>query len=259
MHCLTRLSVVFLALACNTAFADSITIGAEDDAAPWSYADGTGYVNDLVKAAYAAVGWEVKYHVLPYPRCKFMTEEGTLPGCFSASNTAETSVGMQFPNQPVFSAHNVLFAREDSPLKGCHPEDWGHPISVAFVKEYEYGDSVVKLQKSGDIKSEVVTSEAFSLRMLAARRIDAALITVDEVNRIELVATLAGVKNRFKKVCDFGGEPAFLGISRKHPKGAAALDAFNRGMAILAKNGTITKLQTAWAKKAIELEAAKNH
>ena len=32
---------------------EQVTLGAEDDAGPWSYADGTGYVNDVVKAAFA--------------------------------------------------------------------------------------------------------------------------------------------------------------------------------------------------------------
>ena len=36
--------------------ANALEIAVEDDAAPWSQPDGTGYANDLVRAAFAAVG-----------------------------------------------------------------------------------------------------------------------------------------------------------------------------------------------------------
>ena len=58
---------------------------------------------------------------------------------------------------------------------------------------------------------------------------------------------------------DFSAEPAYLGISRNHPLGASALDAFNRGMAIITKDGTVKKLQETWAKRAVSLESAKTH
>lgn len=53
-------------------------IGAEDDAAPWSYADGTGYVNDVVRAAFQRSGRQVQYKVMPYARCKAMVLSGKL-------------------------------------------------------------------------------------------------------------------------------------------------------------------------------------
>jgi hypothetical protein len=40
--------------------AQSIVVGAEDDAAPWSYADGSGYANDIVRLAFERAGWSVR-------------------------------------------------------------------------------------------------------------------------------------------------------------------------------------------------------
>ena len=75
-----------LASAAATADATKqVTLGVEDDAGPWSYANGSGYANDLVKAAYAAAGWQVTLQVLPYARCKALAMAGKLAGCFSAS------------------------------------------------------------------------------------------------------------------------------------------------------------------------------
>lgn len=239
--------------------AQTVTIGAEDDAAPWSYADGTGYVNDLVRTAFQAVQWQVNYRVLPYARCKLLTERGELDACFSTSKTPETLVHLQFPDTPVFEARNVLFANADSGLKGCNAASWGRKISIGYVSGYEYSQSVVDLQKSGQAASITVNSEILLVRMLTARRFDAALVTVDPAKRIELVAQLAHVAPKFREVCDFGGEPAYLAFSKKRPSAGAALQAFNRGMAIITKDGTVKRLQKYWGQRALAIEAAKKH
>ncbi len=55
-----------------------------------SYEDGGGYVNDLVREAYKAAGWQVRYQVMPYARCKALAEQGKLAARFSASKTPQT-------------------------------------------------------------------------------------------------------------------------------------------------------------------------
>ncbi|WP_423049241.1 hypothetical protein [Undibacterium sp. SXout7W] len=49
---------------------ESIEIMVEDAADPFSKADGTGYANDQVVAAFSAVGVDIKFNVVPYVRCK---------------------------------------------------------------------------------------------------------------------------------------------------------------------------------------------
>ena len=61
----------------GAARAEAVTIGAEDDAGPWSYADGTGYVT----------------------RCKALATSGKLAGCFSASRTPELEGVLQSPRR----------------------------------------------------------------------------------------------------------------------------------------------------------------
>ena len=232
-------------------FADAVTIGAEDDASPWSYSDGSGYVNDLVRAAYKEVGWKVTYKVLPYSRCKLQTEEGKLVACFSASKTPETEKNLQFPSMPVFVARNILLANADSPLNGCDVDAWPHKMSVGFVNEYEYMPAVEALRKSGRIAVNMVPSEVLMLRMLANGRFDTAVITLDEVKRIELISVLARVKPFFKEVCDYGGLPAYVAFSRAHPQAKEALAAFNKGFALIIKNGTVERLKKEWANKVL--------
>ncbi len=238
-------------------FAEAVTIGAENDASPWSFPDGSGYVNDLVREAYKAVNWDVTYEVLPYSRCKIQTEEGNLVACFSASRTPETEKKLQFSSLPVFKAHNLLFANGDSPLQGCNADAWGHKISVGFVNQYEYLPAVEALQKSGKITVNMIPSEVSMVRMLASGRLDAALVTVDPVKRIELVSVLARVKPFFKVVCDFGSLPAYVAFSRANPQSAKALEAFNKGLALITRNGTVARLQKEWASTVMSRASAK--
>lgn len=248
---------VHLSLAAAPARTERIIIGAEDDAAPWSYADGSGYVNDLVRAAFAAEGWEVQLDVMPYARCKALVLNGSLAACFSASRKPELAAGMLYPRQPVFEAHNVLYARADSPLNGCNPQTWQHRPLVGMVNGYEYIHTVETLRKRGDLQPDISDSEAFSLRKLAAGRIDAALITVDKVKRVESVAIAADVLQQMKVVCDFGGEPAYVVFSQKHPQGRSAMTAFEHGMAMLHKTGAVARLQESWRKRLVNSAAVK--
>src|SRR5258705_13760737 len=95
--------------------AQTLIAGAEDDAGPWSYADGTGYVNDVVRAAFESVGWSVSFETLPYARCKAMLLSGQLAACFSTSRTPELAPKLLFSREPVIRAQNLLLARAISP------------------------------------------------------------------------------------------------------------------------------------------------
>lgn len=230
-----------------------VTLAAEDDAAPWSYPDGSGYVNDLVRAAFQAAGWQLTLQVLPYPRCKQMALRGRVAGCFSTSRTPDVEGSLLFPARPVMEARNVLWVLRDSPLQGCAPAGWARRPSVAYVNGYEYAPALDALREQGQVAQELGDSELESLRKLVARRIDAAVVTVDAVKRIEVVQRQAGVVLPLRALCDYGGLPAYVAFSRGHPQGAAARAAFDQGMERLARSGELARLQRRWADKALVL------
>src|SRR5277367_4729259 len=62
-----------------------LTIMVEDASEPFSRRDGTGYANDIVRAAFKAAGIEVGLDVVPYARCKKSLEDGATPACFAMS------------------------------------------------------------------------------------------------------------------------------------------------------------------------------
>ena len=81
---------------------DTVDIGVEDAAAPWSQEDGTGYANDIVRAAFAAVGADVRLHALPYARCKQYVLTGELVACVSMSPAPELRGAVRFSAEPLF-------------------------------------------------------------------------------------------------------------------------------------------------------------
>lgn len=252
---------VFAVLIISTpsARADTLILGAEDDAAPWSYADGSGYVNDLVKAAFREVGWDLQFKVMPYTRCKALAIAGKLAGCFSASKTTELESALLYPNAPVISAQNLLIARADSTRSGCAPSVWGGPTRIGLVRGYEYIDAVAALAQTGTVTIDYAESEISNLRKLQAGRIDVTVVTLDEVKRLNYLENLANTSVDFKTLCDFGAMPAYVTFSRLHVQGAAARAAFDEGYRQLVKRGAITDLQLAWRGRALDTTVVKPH
>jgi len=66
---LWRVTTLLLSLSLSSAItAETIKIAAEDDWIPYARADGTGLANEIIKAAFQAVGVKVEYRVVPYAR-----------------------------------------------------------------------------------------------------------------------------------------------------------------------------------------------
>lgn len=250
-----RLSLAVATVIGHHAHGQTITIGAEDDAAPWSYPDGTGYVNDVVKAAFRAVGWTVEQKVLPYARCKSEAAKGAIAGCFAVGRRPDMETAFLFPNEPVVAAANLLVARSDSKLEGCDPHGWPRGVVIGFVRSYEYVDAVENLIAASSpraVKADIANSELGNLRKVHAGRIEAAILNVDGVKQLDYVAKLARVDNRFRIVCNFGTLPVYAAFSRAHPQGKSAVEAFNRGFGMLRKRGELDAMQVTWRIKALD-------
>jgi len=242
-----------------------VVLAAEDDAAPWSYADGGGYVNDLVRAAFAESGWRVQLKVVPYARCKAMAVQGSVAGCFTVGRTAEGERSLLFPQSPVLQTRNVLVARAEAggarAWSGCHPADWKLAPRVGLVRGYEYVPAVDALFRAtpAAAEAEYADSEVSNLRKLRAGRIDATVVTLDEVKQLAWLARLAGVPTDMRTVCDYGALASHVAFSRRHPQGETARAAFDEGIARLMRRGAVAALQATWRQRALDAASAKSH
>lgn len=190
---------------------------------------------------------------------KALTLRGLLPGCFSASQIPDLSDKLVYPQHPVFEARNLLIAREGSPWSGCHVTRWPRTPKVGTVRAYEYAPQIEQLLKQRVLIRDESDSEITNLRKLAAGRIDATVVTVDEVKRMDFLQALAQTELSIKTVCDYGVQAAYVAFSRQHPQGLAAQQAFDEGFIRLQQNGTLARLKVAWRSHALERASAKRH
>ena len=93
----------------------SLVIAVEDDAAPWSRADGSGYANDVVVAAFKAVGVDVQLRVMPYARCKRMALNGEVAACLSMSPAPELNGSIELSARPLFTCYAGYFYNVNKP------------------------------------------------------------------------------------------------------------------------------------------------
>ncbi len=228
---------------------EKLVVLAEDDAAPWSFKDGTGYANDLVKAAFAAAGVAVELEVVPYQRGKQMVIKGTGVACFSMSWLPEYDGKVVFSDKPLFTCYADYFQSIDKPLAAKSQEDIAAKIVVGVVVGYEYPPALTSLRDKGVVLLEESPSEVLNLMKLAAGRIDAALTNTNKIKPAEFLASKAKVTGRVEKAFRCGELNSFIGFSRAHPRGAWAQGKFNEGWQVIEKNGTLRKIEESWIAK----------
>jgi polar amino acid transport system substrate-binding protein len=238
------LAFFVLAASWNASFAADITIMAEDAAPPFSHRDGTGFANDLVKAAFRAAGIDVALDIVPYARCKKDTQDGRIAGCFGMSWYNGVEKFVAFSDRPIFRVHaDVFLLRGATTIRG--PEYLSGPKVVGIVNEYEYPDEVYNLRKKG-VVLQAANDDLTNLRLLARGRLDAAIVMTNDLVPQLQKAMQAGVAPQVVPAFRLGFEDAYVGFSLKHPQGEAARRGFNEGYRRILADGTVEALRRKW-------------
>ncbi len=235
-----------------SAYPTPLLVAAEDDAAPWSQSDGTGYANDVVRAAFQAAGAEIDLRVIPYARGKDMVMKGKAVACFSMSWSPELAGKVQFARKPLFICYAEYFTSVKKPLKASREQDLAKGTLVGVVSGYEYPPSVMALKEGGIVVFEPSESEELNLKKLAAGRIDAALVNHNETKPVELMFAKAGITGQAKRAFRSGVLESYIGFSTAHPEGGKAMALFNKGFQIIARNGTLRAIESRWRKRALQ-------
>jgi ABC-type amino acid transport substrate-binding protein len=224
-----------------------LEILVENAADPFSRADGTGYANDLVKAAFAAVDVPVTLTVVPYVRCKAKVLDGSAAVCVSMSWDPSFEGRVKFSDAHLIEVHPVYFENPAHPLVARSEAELGSGIRIGTIRGYEYPDTVMAVRARGGLFVDGA-SEVANLKKLVAGRLDAAMVMDNKLTGTAhwlREASVTGlVREAFRSA---SSEVGFLGVSTAHPRGLAALEQFNRGMAIVSGNGTLEQLTKKWS------------
>ena len=224
----------------------AMEIAVEDDAAPWSAKDGTGFANDIVTAAYAAVGTPISLKVVPYSRCKALVVNALVPACFSMSWAPELKGVVAFSQIPIFSVRSQFFQRTARPVGVEHADQLPPGTVVGVVNGYEYPDAVYRLRDEGILRFEPANSEQINLKKLAVGRIQLALVNDNRIKPSDTLIANAGVSGQVQYAFDAGEMPAYIGFSLQHPAGDEAKKLFDRGFSIIRANGTLKQIEKKW-------------
>lgn len=234
---------VFLAAA--SAGAAEIELLVEDDAAPWSLADGTGYSNDVVKAAFQAVGVDARLSVVPYARCRSFVVSGNAVGCFNMAWDAEFEGTVKFASVPLYANYADVFENKAVPLKARTAAELRKGAVIGIVNGYEYPDSINQLKARG-IVLKPLRSEAVALKMLASRRLEAAVVMTNDLEPVMKKASEVDGGDAIGYGFRSGELKVYIGFSTRHPQGAWALGKYDEGFRVIAADGTLDKIRTKW-------------
>jgi ABC-type amino acid transport substrate-binding protein len=222
---------------------DRLEIMVENASEPFSRADGTGYANDLVRAAFAAAGVDVVFDVVPYARCKDALVRGLTPACFSMSRSAGAAV--RFSDQPLFAVEAVLFQNRDRPLI-LDREGRAAPGSrIGIVNGYEYPPELDRLAAAGAVM-ELSVNETALLKKLAKKRLEGAVIMTSGLEPSTQPALRAGVADQVETALAVGSVSSYIGFSTRHEEGETARRRFNAGYLAIQQNGTAEAIRHRW-------------
>lgn len=246
--------VVFLMAGQIAEGRDKLKIYVENDAAPWSKGDGTGYANDLVKAIYDAVHVDVIFEVVPYARCKKHTETGEAVGCFNMARNPEFEDTITFSRLPLFSAYISYFHNTENPLSVSKSENIKEGTVVGTVIGYEYDDIFYELEKKGRITVEETRSEEINIKKLGRGRLDAVILWNNETKPADFIIEKAGMTGEVELAFHSTILELHMGFSKKHPRAAWALQKYEEGIRMIQSNGVYDQITKDWVKRAYAVE-----
>lgn len=156
-----------IASFCSVTFADQITV-ATNDWVPYNTKDGGGLVDEIVKEAFALVGHEVTYVVLPWARAYDSVKAGdsdiTYPWSFNEDRNKEIT----YNETPLVVNRSIFWFKEGTNFSWSDFSDLNNYSIGAMIG---YGDT--DILKANNIEVQETKDELTNLKKLLAGRIDA--------------------------------------------------------------------------------------
>lgn len=226
-------------LFCYRTHAETIEIGAENDWIPYSKADGTGMANDIVKAAYASVGINVKLVIQPYTRLLKLVEAGELLGAFNVPKDTEITSRFLLGKEALYIAHSDYYQNTHKPL-GAKNRNELHNAHIAVVSNYGYGNHYLQSVATKQIIPVTTHAETLNLKMLAAGRVDGTILYSKTANILLKQLNLTG---QIERAFENESIPIYLAFSRKSPRRSQwYADKLDAGLANIKASGEYQKI-----------------
>lgn len=238
----TKLVIVLcLLLASLAAQGRSVTI-TTGDFPPWTGENlpGQGYVNQVISAAFAAVGIEARFVYMPWARAYREAMLGHYDATSYWYSSAEREQEMLFSDPLVYNRTVFFQRRSDPPVRWKNLEDLANyriAVSIGYTYTPEFHFAI----NSRMLRATHVNSDLQSLKMLIGERVD--LFVSDQVAGLHMARAIGVDPQRLRVVepelVDVDG---YLMASRARPESAELMAQFNRGLALIRSNGTYRRI-----------------
>lgn len=234
----------FLFLSALHASAETITVGAEDDWAPYSSVvnhEARGFAVDVVREAFAAVGVTVAFAVLPYTRCLAETKAGRLIGCFDAVPNSMIRASYLWHEHPLFTTHMNVYSLKNSTESGLSAANL-EGKTVGVERGYEYGD---EFDLNTKILRVTLDKNVHGFKMLLAKRIQY-MAAEERIARALFIQESASFGGKFKMVGTVATPGLYMAFTKNSPDGQKYLTKFNQGYSAIRANGRYQAIEAKW-------------
>ncbi|WP_136513906.1 substrate-binding periplasmic protein [Geomonas edaphica] len=223
-----------------------ITLLAENDWYPYSAEVASrpqGFSVDFITAAYKAVGVTVVYKVVPYARAMSQVKDGHYAGCFNAGEIESLKADYLLPKQSIMISDPVVWGTISAPHIKSYKDLERKTVGV--VNGYNYD---LQLTDNEKIVKDVGPTELSSMKKLALGRID--FTVIDRWVSLYLISrNKSDLQGKIRQVGVLQSIRIIPVFSKLHPDGAKARDLYDKGMAIIKKDGTYEKIRQSWEDK----------
>ncbi|MCV2360534.1 transporter substrate-binding domain-containing protein [Paucibacter sp. TC2R-5] len=230
----------------------TLVLAGEDDWSPYSAAEKpgadtdsspVGFSVDLVRAALASQGIQVKIINVPFARCMLYAKSGQVAGCFNATITDDNRADYVWHQPAMFEEELSIFARADADVPELRLADL-RGKRVAYTNGYTYPS---EFMHDSRILKSVAVSDAALIRMLLAKRVD--YILLNRTPGGMRINNTPEFKGRAKRVGLLSMDGFWVAFSKQHPQGESLAQAFSAGLAQMRRDGSYQRLQDEFRKR----------
>lgn len=227
----------FCLLTTSTLHARTLTI-TTGEFPPWTGATlpHQGYVNHIISASFAAVDMQVEFIYLPWKRAYEEVKRGRYDlTSYWYEDTTHREIMLL--SEPLIQNRTVFFQRsEDPPIYWQSLDDFT-PYRMSATVGFTYTPEFRQAIREQRLQVSMVPTDVQNIKMLMSGRVD--VIATDEMSGFYMAATLS-VDPRKLRVLEpeLAKVYGYVMASKDNPEAAAMIAAFNRGLAIIKKNGT---------------------
>ena len=209
---------------------------------PWAGQElpGQGVINQLVTAAFATQGLEVRYVYLPWKRALEETRRGSFPASsFWLPGTGQRKFLRM--SDPLINTRTVFFQRaEDPPIRWERIEDLA-PYRIGATLGFTYTPEFYNAVDQGRIRVLFVPDETQNLKLLFGNRID--VFAASEFAGLQMARELGAERDRLRIIHPpLIQSPVYLLFSTRHPQGTHLMARFNLGLQRIRTSGEYQRI-----------------